>query len=105
MIKLVDLLELGINKPKSWINPRDLPDDPYYNPKVYRVTMYDGEEFTIHKHKNHYNLYPSFNQNSSKYQRIINFLNSKNIQYTKTLNVSNRKSIVNVRIPLNQIKT
>ncbi len=100
------LNELEINKPKSWIYKRDSENDPYYNHKVYRVKMNKNDEFTLHKHKNHYTLYPSFHSNSLKYKRIINFLNNKKIKFTEFSNTSNSKGrIVNIRIPLNQLIT
>jgi hypothetical protein len=104
MIKLTQLIkELGINNPNAIkVTLRDKPDDPYFNDKVHRVRIDDKTEFTLHKHKNHYSLYPSFKVNSPKYAKIKEYLTKKGIKFEEFQNVG--AGVINLRIPLKQIR-
>lgn len=54
--------------------------------KAYRVKLNDKEVFTIHRHKNHVSVYPSFNPNSLKYKKIKEFLNQKGVPFKEIFN-------------------
>lgn len=105
MIKLIQLLnELGINNPTGIkATLRDNPDNPYFDSKVYRVKIDDKTEFTIHKYKNYYTLYPwySFSPKSPKYIKIKTYLINKNVKFEE---FQNSVDIINLRIPLNQVR-
>lgn len=78
MIKLIKILkEIRILGGKKLIATKSRPDNPIMSSKSYRIKLNDKEEFTIHKHKNHSILYPSYNINSEKYKRIKEFVKSK----------------------------
>lgn len=101
MIKLLDILnELQINNPNGIKATKK--DNPYVSSKSHIVKIDDKTEFTIHKHKNYYNLYPSFKHNSIKYAKIKAYLISRHIKFQEVQN--NGAGVVNLRIPLNQIR-
>lgn len=68
--------------------------------KSYIVDM-GNEKFTIHVHKNHATLYPTFHQSSEKYKRIKNFLTLKGVSFEEFNNnkYNSQRPIVNLRIP------
>ncbi|HEX5186620.1 MAG TPA: hypothetical protein VFV86_06990, partial [Nitrososphaeraceae archaeon] len=63
----------------------------------YKIKLNDRETFTIHKHKNHITLYPSFDRNSKKYAKIKNFVLSRGIPI-KEFSTSTVPEIINFRI-------
>jgi len=92
-----ELYEIKINKPMGHIqiDKRDKVDSPYYNPKAHVVKMNNKDNFTLHKHKNYYSLYPSYKTESPKFEKIKEYLKSKGIHFKE---VSKTPGLSNVQI-------
>ena len=92
------LNELSIAHPYVLIATKSHDD---VSSKSYRIQMNEKDQFTIHRHSKYCTLYPSFNPNSLKYKRIKEYLSKRNIKFEE---FSNGNNIINMRIPLKQIK-